>query len=136
MNIITSAFLAARPKTLTASLIPVWAGCMVVQKLTGNWNAALALLTLASCLCLQIACNFFNDAIDHAKHADTERRTGPVRMTASGALSHGTVMIIGLDPVGAGGGCAAESHQEQRPDGRSAHAQGNSPQMAVSAKSS
>lgn len=71
-------------------------GCMVVQKLTGNWNAALALLTLASCLCLQIACNFFNDAIDHAKHADTERRTGPVRMTASGALSHGTVMIIGL----------------------------------------
>ena len=36
MNIITSAFLAARPKTLTASLIPVWAGCMVVQKLTGS----------------------------------------------------------------------------------------------------
>ena len=77
MNIITSAFLAARPKTLTASLIPVWAGCMVVQKLTGSWNASLALLTLASCLCLQIACNFFNDAIDHAKHA-------------------GTVMLIGL----------------------------------------
>lgn len=96
MNIITSAFLAARPKTLTASLIPVWAGCMVVQKLTGSWNASLALLTLTSCLCLQIACNFFNDAIDHAKHADTERRTGPVRMTASGALSHGTVMLIGL----------------------------------------
>ncbi|PNC97231.1 1,4-dihydroxy-2-naphthoate octaprenyltransferase [Akkermansia muciniphila] len=96
MNIITSAFLAARPKTLTASLIPVWAGCMVVQKLTGSWNASLALLTLASCLCLQIACNFFNDAIDHAKHADTERRTGPVRMTASGALSHRTVMLIGL----------------------------------------
>ena len=96
MNIITSAFLAARPKTLTASLIPVWAGCMVVQKLTGSWNASLALLTLASCLCLQIACNFFNDAIDHAKHADTEQRTGPVRMTASGALSHGTVMLIGL----------------------------------------
>ena len=40
-------------KTLTASLIPVWAGCMVVQKLTGSWNASLALLTLASCLCLQ-----------------------------------------------------------------------------------
>ena len=49
MNIITSAFLAARPKTLTASLIPVWAGCMVVQKLTGSWNASLALLTLTSC---------------------------------------------------------------------------------------
>ena len=69
MNIITSAFLAARPKTLTASLIPVWAGCMVVQKLTGHWDVRLALLTFASCLCIQIACNFFNDAIDHAKHA-------------------------------------------------------------------
>ena len=31
MNIITSAFLAARPKTLTSSLIPVWAGCMAVS---------------------------------------------------------------------------------------------------------
>lgn len=107
MNIITSAFLAARPKTLTASLIPVWAGCMVVQKLTGNWNAALALLTLASCLCLQIACNFFNDAIDHAKHADTERRTGPVRMTASGAAlprnghDHRPRLPAGRVPAGA-----------------------------------
>lgn len=95
MNIITSAFLAARPKTLTASLIPVWAGCMVVQKLTGHWDVRLALLTFASCLCIQIACNFFNDAIDHAKHADTERRAGPVRMTASGALSHRRVMLFG-----------------------------------------
>ena len=32
---------------------------MVVQKLTGSWNASLALLTLASCLCLQIAPQFF-----------------------------------------------------------------------------
>ena len=94
MNIITSAFLAARPKTLTASLIPVWAGCMVVQKLTGSWNASLALLTLTSCLCLQIACNFFNDAIDHAKHADTERRTGPVRMTASASRPSTSPMAI------------------------------------------
>lgn len=96
MNIISSAFLAARPKTLSASLIPVWAGCMVVQKLTGSWDLSLALFTLTSCLCLQIACNFFNDAIDFAKHADTEKRTGPVRMTASGALSQKTVMIIGF----------------------------------------
>lgn len=95
MNIITSAFLAARPKTLTAALIPVWAGCMVVQKLTGHWDLRLALLTFTSCLCIQIACNFFNDAIDHTKKADTDRRTGPVRMTASGAMPHGTVMVFG-----------------------------------------
>lgn len=95
MNIISSAFLAARPKTLTASLIPVWAGCMVVQKLTGDWNPWLAFLTFSSCLCIQVACNFFNDAIDHTKNADTKQRTGPVRMTASGALPHKTVLIFG-----------------------------------------
>ncbi len=95
MNLITSAFLAARPKTLSASLIPVWAGCMVVDKLTGDWDLKLALLTFFSALCIQIACNFFNDAIDHTKHADTKKRTGPTRMTASGALSHRTVMLIG-----------------------------------------
>ncbi len=95
MNLITSAFLAARPKTLSASLIPVWAGCMVVDKLTGDWNLKLALFTFFSTLCIQIACNFFNDAIDHKKQADTAKRTGPTRMTASGALSHRTVMLIG-----------------------------------------
>lgn len=95
MNFITSAFLAARPKTLSASLIPVWAGCLIVQKLTGNWDVTLALYTLASCLCIQIACNFFNDAIDHKNHADTDKRTGPTRMTASGALAPRTVMLIG-----------------------------------------
>ncbi len=95
MNFITSAFLAARPKTLSASLIPVWAGCMVVEKLTGSWDLKTALLTFFSALCIQIACNFFNDAIDFTKQADTKKRTGPTRMTASGALSHKTVMLIG-----------------------------------------
>lgn len=95
MNFITSAFLAARPKTLSASLIPVWAGCLIVQKLTGTWDVTLAVYTLASCLCIQIACNFFNDAIDYKNHADTDKRTGPTRMTASGALAPRTVMLIG-----------------------------------------
>jgi 1,4-dihydroxy-2-naphthoate octaprenyltransferase len=67
---------------------------MIVYKLTGQWNWQAALLTFASAVCIQIACNLFNDAIDSLKHADTEQRTGPVRMTASGALKPKTVLVI------------------------------------------
>lgn len=55
----------------------------------------LAALTLASALCIQIACNFFNDAIDFRKSADTAKRQGPKRMTASGQLSARTVQVVG-----------------------------------------
>lgn len=92
MNALVPYFLAIRPKTLTAAVIPVWAGCMVVWRMTESWSWNLALLTAASCLCIQIACNLFNDAIDHKKEADTIKRTGPKRVTASGMLSEGKVM--------------------------------------------
>ena len=92
MSKLASYFLATRPKTLTAAVIPVWAGCMVVWRMTGSWNVRLALFTVLSTLCLQIACNLFNDAIDHDKQADTSRRTGPKRMTASGSLTRNQVL--------------------------------------------
>lgn len=92
MNNFSSFFLATRPKTLSASIIPVWAGCMIVWRMTGSWDVTLAVWTTLSALCLQIACNFFNDAIDHRKKADTDKRLGPKRMTASGALTRGQVL--------------------------------------------
>lgn len=92
MSSLFSFFLATRPKTLTAAIIPVWAGCMAVWRMTGSWDLRLAVLTALSALCLQVACNFFNDAIDHRKKADTDKRLGPKRMTASGALSRRQVL--------------------------------------------
>lgn len=92
----SSFFLATRPKTLTAAIIPVWAGCMVVWRITGSWNLRLAVFTALSALCLQIACNFFNDAIDARKNADTSKRQGPRRMTASGSLTRFQVICGGL----------------------------------------
>ncbi len=89
-------FLAARPKTLSAGIVPVWLGCMVVHRFGLPWDGRLALFTLASALCLQIACNIFNDAIDCDKKADTSERQGPVRMTASGRLSSRAVHAIAL----------------------------------------
>ena len=52
----------------------------------------LALCTLGGSVAIQIATNFFNDAIDAKKGADTAKRLGPLRVTASGLLKSRTVM--------------------------------------------
>lgn len=83
--------LAARPKTLPAAVVPVWLGCMLSWKMLGIFDLWLAVCTLMGAVWIQIATNFFNDAIDNDKGADTEQRLGPVRATASGLLSRKTV---------------------------------------------
>ena len=90
--------LAARPKTLPAAVVPVWVGAMPLliddDPFSGSWF--LFWCTLASCLCIQIATNLFNDAVDHRKGADTANRLGPRRVTASGMLSPRVVMTGAL----------------------------------------
>lgn len=105
MSLLKTIFLTARPKTLPASLVPVWLGCIVCWKATGFWNPTLAAFTALSAICIQIACNFFNDAIDHAKGADTSERTGPRRATASGMLSSRQVYFFAC--LFLAGACAA-----------------------------
>jgi 1,4-dihydroxy-2-naphthoate octaprenyltransferase len=92
MSKLKSVILAARPKTLPAAVVPVWAGCVLAWKLTGSFDAWLAFFTLAGAICIQIATNFFNDAIDAGKGADTEKRLGPMRVTSSGLMSRRAVM--------------------------------------------
>ncbi|MDF1738249.1 MAG: 1,4-dihydroxy-2-naphthoate octaprenyltransferase [Verrucomicrobiales bacterium] len=91
-------FQAARPKTLPAAVVPVLVGSVPVlwdgDPETGSW--ALFRFTVFSCIWIQIATNLFNDAIDHSKGADTEKRTGPKRVSASGMLSPKLVMIGGV----------------------------------------
>jgi 1,4-dihydroxy-2-naphthoate polyprenyltransferase len=87
----TSWLLAARPKTLPAAIVPVWCGTVLAWKLQGFWNGWLAFCTLAGAICIQIATNLFNDAIDAEKGADTAKRIGPTRVTSSGLLPRGAV---------------------------------------------
>jgi len=86
--------LAARPKTLPAAIVPVWIGSMPAlideNPYSGSW--LLFWCTLLSCICIQIATNLFNDAIDHEKGADTADRLGPMRVTASGLLARSLVI--------------------------------------------
>ena len=85
--------LASRPKTLPAAIVPVWLATALAYHLTGEWSLTLLLATLGATVCIQVATNLFNDAIDARKGSDTERRLGPKRVTASGLVAEKTVFI-------------------------------------------
>lgn len=104
-------FLAARPKTLPAAIVPVWAGCVLAWKLSGSFDFLLALCTLGGAVAIQIATNFFNDAIDARKGADTERRLGPTRVTASGMMPPRTVMRLATLFLGIAALCGVVLYQ-------------------------
>jgi 1,4-dihydroxy-2-naphthoate octaprenyltransferase len=86
---------AARPKTLGAAVAPVAVGTVLAWRLTGQFSGLLLLCTLGSCLALQVATNFFNDALDFMKGADTSERVGPRRITAAGAATATKTMRAG-----------------------------------------
>lgn len=91
---------AARPKTLGAAVAPVAAGSVLGAKIGGHFDLGLLLATLGSCMALQVATNWFNDAIDFAKGADTAARLGPRRITAAGVVAGRTVLRAGLLMLG------------------------------------
>jgi 1,4-dihydroxy-2-naphthoate polyprenyltransferase len=86
--------LAARPKTLTASLAPIILGIGLADSFAPTPIAfGLVALALGSALCIQIGTNLVNDASDFEKGADTAERLGPRRVTQSGLLEGRQVMI-------------------------------------------
>lgn len=87
--------LAARPKTLPAAVVPVWLGSVLAWMLDQAFSPWLTACTLGSAVAIQVATNLFNDAIDFGKGADTEKRLGPVRITASGMASPRSVVVAG-----------------------------------------
>lgn len=88
--------LAARPKTLPAAIVPVWAGAVLAWHIQGNVSIFLVVFILLAALAIQIATNFFNDALDHLKGADTVNRIGPTRVTASGLIHPKAVTMAGI----------------------------------------
>lgn len=92
MTVMWKWVLASRPKTLVAGIVPVAAGGALAAVLGGGSDLRLLALAFASCLCLQVATNLFNDVIDFEKGADTGERAGPVRVTQSGMLSPRAVL--------------------------------------------
>ncbi len=80
--------LAARPKTLWASIAPVLIGTAMAFG-DGGFHAPAALVALACSVLIQVATNFANDLFDYQKGADTEARQGPLRVTQAGLATPG-----------------------------------------------
>jgi 1,4-dihydroxy-2-naphthoate polyprenyltransferase len=76
--------------------VPVSVGVGLSWRMTGNVAWLLAFCTLTSATAIQIATNFFNDAIDFTKGTDTGERLGPQRVTQSGLFSPRQVIVAGL----------------------------------------
>lgn len=87
--------LAARPKTLTAALIPILVGTCLAKAETGKVIWWVSVLTLLASMFIQIGTNFVNDAVDFQKGADTEKRIGPQRMTQAGVFTPKQVLWMG-----------------------------------------
>jgi len=77
--------LAARPKTLTASIAPVLMGTTLAYY-TGNIHVFITIVTFIAALAIQIGANYANDYFDFQKGVDSTSRIGPRRMTQSGMV--------------------------------------------------
>ncbi|RAP28146.1 1,4-dihydroxy-2-naphthoate polyprenyltransferase [Candidatus Marinamargulisbacteria bacterium SCGC AG-343-D04] len=77
---------ATRPKTLSASIGPVFIGvAMASQTNLFSWD--LAIITGLCAVLLQIGTNLANDYLDFLKGADKTSRKGPPRMVQQGFIS-------------------------------------------------
>ncbi|MCB0391320.1 MAG: 1,4-dihydroxy-2-naphthoate octaprenyltransferase [Bdellovibrionales bacterium] len=86
-------WLAFRPKTLTAAVVPIVVGTTLAYADSKTISVDVIVLALLASLFIQIATNLFNDAIDFKKGADTSDRVGPQRVTQSGLMKSSQVYL-------------------------------------------
>jgi 1,4-dihydroxy-2-naphthoate polyprenyltransferase len=91
--------LAARPRTLTAAVVPVLVGTAAAAA-QGGMRIVPALAALLSAVCIQIGTNLANDYHDFQRGADTAERLGPRRVTQSGLVPPRTVRAAALGTFG------------------------------------
>ena len=97
--------LAARPKTLTAALIPVVTASALAAA-DGVFRAAPALLCCLFAALMQVAANFINDLYDFRRGTDRDDRLGPERACAQGWISERAMtagIAVSLALAGAAG---------------------------------
>ncbi len=88
----------ARPRTLPAAAAPVLVGTGAAAHL-GDADVGRAALALGVALALQVGVNYANDYSDGIRGTDVDR-VGPLRLTASGAASPGTVKAAAFTAFG------------------------------------
>jgi 1,4-dihydroxy-2-naphthoate octaprenyltransferase len=83
-------FLATRPRTLVAGIVPVAVGSAMAFR-DGRFSLLPAIAALIGALFIQIGTNLVNDYFDFKRGADTVDRLGPPRATQQGWLSPSAV---------------------------------------------
>ena len=78
--------LAARPKTLSAALIPVVLASALAAS-QGKFSLTPAVLCVLFATFMQIAANFINDLFDFLKNTDRDDRLGPERACQQGWIT-------------------------------------------------
>lgn len=86
---------ATRPKTLPASLAPVFIGSSIAYYY-GSFNFYYFLLICLVALLIQISTNFINELYDFKKGADNSQRLGPTRAVASGLIDYQTMKKVSI----------------------------------------
>jgi 1,4-dihydroxy-2-naphthoate octaprenyltransferase len=76
---------ATRPRTLSASVIPVIVGLSLAWR-AGKFDTTVAAVTLLASVLIQVGTNVANDYYDFAAGADTSARVGPLRLSQSGVV--------------------------------------------------
>ena len=84
--------LAARPKTLWASVAPVIMGTALVWD-DGGFHALSALCALLGAVLIQTGANYANDYFDFKKGVDAGNRLGPLRATQAGLVRPWMMML-------------------------------------------
>lgn len=91
-----SLFLTARPKTLSAAVVPVLVATALAHFEGASVHAWISICAIFSAIFIQIGTNFVNDALDFKKGADTDRRLGEARASQSGWFGANTVLAMGF----------------------------------------
>ncbi len=79
-------WMAIRPKTLPASIVPVIMGTAIAIK-HNSFHLFLSLTTIICAILIQIGTNLVNDYSDFKNGTDDEKRIGPVRVTQAGLVT-------------------------------------------------
>ena len=86
MNSLRSWIFASRPKTLVASIVPVFVGGCWAYSISKESHLFLLILCLVFSFLIQIGTNLANDYYDFIRGADTRRVNAPERSSTSGTI--------------------------------------------------
>ncbi|MEI2617488.1 MAG: 1,4-dihydroxy-2-naphthoate octaprenyltransferase [Thermomicrobiales bacterium] len=88
-------FMATRPFSFTASIIPALVGTALAAY-SGSFSAGLFLLVVVASLLVHAGTNLINDYFDHKHGADTAESVGNAGFIQSGIISPRAILAFGL----------------------------------------